>query len=70
MGPAGIPSSTMLPRALLLTAVVIWGWTFVATKVLVAEGQVRTKEEPEIPKPSPDAEDSLSQQAALTGGSR
>jgi len=27
----------MLPRALLLSAVVIWGWTFVATKVLVAE---------------------------------
>ena len=27
----------MLPRVLLLIAVVIWGWTFVATKVLVAE---------------------------------
>ncbi|HEX7089686.1 MAG TPA: DMT family transporter [Longimicrobiales bacterium] len=27
----------MLPRALLLSAVVIWGWTFVATKVLLAE---------------------------------
>lgn len=27
----------MLPRALLLAAVVIWGWTFVATKVLVEE---------------------------------
>lgn len=27
----------MLPRVLLLSAVVIWGWTFVATKVLVAE---------------------------------
>jgi drug/metabolite transporter (DMT)-like permease len=27
----------MLPRALLLTAVIIWGWTFVATKILVAE---------------------------------
>ena len=27
----------MLPRLLLLAAVVIWGWTFVATKVLVAE---------------------------------
>ena len=27
----------MLPRLLLLSAVVIWGWTFVATKVLVAE---------------------------------
>lgn len=27
----------MLPRVLLLTAVIIWGWTFVATKMLVAE---------------------------------
>lgn len=27
----------MLPRILLLAAVVIWGWTFVATKILVAE---------------------------------
>jgi drug/metabolite transporter (DMT)-like permease len=27
----------MLPRALLLAAVVIWGWTFVATKILVSE---------------------------------
>lgn len=27
----------MLPRVLLLVAVVIWGWTFVATKILVAE---------------------------------
>lgn len=27
----------MLPHALLLSAVVIWGWTFVATKILVAE---------------------------------
>jgi drug/metabolite transporter (DMT)-like permease len=27
----------MLPHILLLVAVVIWGWTFVATKVLVAE---------------------------------
>ncbi len=27
----------MLPRVLLAAAVVIWGWTFVATKVLVAE---------------------------------
>jgi drug/metabolite transporter (DMT)-like permease len=27
----------VLPRALLLSAVVIWGWTFVATKILVAE---------------------------------
>lgn len=27
----------MRPRVLLLTAVVIWGWTFVATKILVAE---------------------------------
>jgi drug/metabolite transporter (DMT)-like permease len=26
-----------VPRLLLLTAVVIWGWTFVATKILVAE---------------------------------
>jgi drug/metabolite transporter (DMT)-like permease len=28
---------TALPRVLLLSAVVIWGWTFVATKVLLAE---------------------------------
>jgi drug/metabolite transporter (DMT)-like permease len=27
----------MLPHALLLTTVVLWGWTFVATKILVAE---------------------------------
>ncbi|MEZ5333130.1 MAG: DMT family transporter [Thermoanaerobaculia bacterium] len=27
----------MVPRVLLLTAVIVWGWTFVATKVLVAE---------------------------------
>jgi drug/metabolite transporter (DMT)-like permease len=27
----------MLPHALLLTAVILWGWTFVATKILVAE---------------------------------
>ena len=27
----------MLPRLLLLAAVVIWGWTFVATKVLLQE---------------------------------
>jgi hypothetical protein len=27
----------MLPRVLLFSAVVIWGWTFVATKILVAE---------------------------------
>jgi drug/metabolite transporter (DMT)-like permease len=27
----------MLPRALLLSAVIIWGWTFVATKILLAE---------------------------------
>ena len=27
----------MLPRALLLVAVILWGWTFVATKILVAE---------------------------------
>ncbi len=27
----------MLPRALLFSAVVLWGWTFVATKILIAE---------------------------------
>ena len=27
----------MLPRVLLLSAAVIWGWTFVATKILLAE---------------------------------
>jgi len=27
----------MLPRVLLLSAVIIWGWTFVATKILLAE---------------------------------
>ena len=27
----------MLPRILLLSAVLIWGWTFVATKILVTE---------------------------------
>jgi drug/metabolite transporter (DMT)-like permease len=27
----------MLPRVLLVSAVLIWGWTFVATKILVAE---------------------------------
>jgi drug/metabolite transporter (DMT)-like permease len=27
----------MLPRVLLLSAVAIWGWTFVATKILLAE---------------------------------
>jgi drug/metabolite transporter (DMT)-like permease len=27
----------MLPRVLLLSAVVLWGWTFVATKILLAE---------------------------------
>jgi drug/metabolite transporter (DMT)-like permease len=27
----------MLPRLLLLSAVIIWGWTFVATKILLAE---------------------------------
>lgn len=27
----------MLPRILLLAAVILWGWTFVATKILVAE---------------------------------
>lgn len=35
--PARIPLVTMLPHILLLVAVVIWGWTFVATKILVAE---------------------------------
>lgn len=39
-------------------------------KVLVAEGQVPTKEEPEIAKPSPDADDSLSRETALNGGSQ
>ena len=33
---SGLPSA-VLPRLLLLAAVVIWGWTFVATKVLLAE---------------------------------
>jgi drug/metabolite transporter (DMT)-like permease len=32
-----MPPGTVLPRILLLAAVVIWGWTFVATKILVAE---------------------------------
>lgn len=32
-----MPSATMLPRVLLLAAVVIWGWTFVATKILLTE---------------------------------
>ena len=27
----------MLPHVLLLSAVVVWGWTFVATKILLAE---------------------------------
>src|SRR3970282_1875666 len=27
----------MLPRVLLLSAVVMWGWTFVATKILLAD---------------------------------
>src|SRR5688572_1747165 len=27
----------ILPRILLLAAVIIWGWTFIATKILVAE---------------------------------
>ncbi len=31
------PPRTMVPRLLLLSAVVLWGWTFVATKILVAE---------------------------------
>lgn len=39
-------------------------------KVLVAELQVPTKEEPESPKPPPDADDSLGRQAALNGGSQ
>ncbi|PLK70245.1 AAA family ATPase, partial [Rhizobium sp. TH135] len=39
-------------------------------KVLAAEGQVPTKEKPEIPKASPDADGSLSQQTALNGGSQ
>jgi drug/metabolite transporter (DMT)-like permease len=30
-------STNVRPRILLLSAVVIWGWTFVATKILVAE---------------------------------
>jgi drug/metabolite transporter (DMT)-like permease len=30
-------SSDVLPRVLLLAAVILWGWTFVATKILVAE---------------------------------
>jgi drug/metabolite transporter (DMT)-like permease len=30
-------SVSMFPRVLLLCAVIIWGWTFVATKILVAE---------------------------------
>jgi drug/metabolite transporter (DMT)-like permease len=33
----GYLTSSVLPRLLLLIAVVIWGWTFVATKVLLAE---------------------------------
>ncbi|MGH9381633.1 MAG: EamA family transporter [Thermoanaerobaculia bacterium] len=33
----GNRKADMVPRALLLTAVVIWGWTFVATKILLAE---------------------------------
>jgi len=27
----------MLPHVLLLSAVIMWGWTFVATKILLAE---------------------------------
>jgi hypothetical protein len=27
----------MLPHVLLLSAVVVWGWTFVATKIFLAE---------------------------------
>jgi drug/metabolite transporter (DMT)-like permease len=30
-------SRSLLPRVLLLSAVIIWGWTFVATKILLAE---------------------------------
>ena len=31
------PRPSMLPRVLLLSAVIMWGWTFVATKILLAE---------------------------------
>jgi drug/metabolite transporter (DMT)-like permease len=31
------PQGAVVPRILLLLAVIIWGWTFVATKILVAE---------------------------------
>jgi len=31
------PQGHIIPRVLLLSAVIIWGWTFVATKILVAE---------------------------------
>lgn len=36
LGQAAVPPR-VLPRVLLLAAVVIWGWTFVATKVVLAE---------------------------------
>jgi drug/metabolite transporter (DMT)-like permease len=35
--PIPAPGHATLARALLLSAVIIWGWTFVATKMLVAE---------------------------------
>jgi drug/metabolite transporter (DMT)-like permease len=35
--PSGSVSTGLLPRVLLLAAVVIWGWTFVAAKILVEE---------------------------------
>ena len=31
------PRPSMLPHVLLLSAVIMWGWTFVATKILLAE---------------------------------
>jgi drug/metabolite transporter (DMT)-like permease len=37
IGPSVTGPSNQLPHFLLLAAVVIWGWTFVATKVLVTE---------------------------------
>lgn len=39
-------------------------------KVLVAEGQVPIKEKPESGEPGPDADDSLSRETALNGGSQ
>ena len=35
--PTEAPGHAALARVLLLSAVIIWGWTFVATKILVAE---------------------------------